>query len=133
MAEDFAICTEFIKFDKELGIALGFAIISKIDGEPYFDIQGDHVPEPALIQAATDFMRHSRVGKTMHQPAQTGDVIFAFPLTNDIAKSLEISTKRTGLLIGFKPTDLDTRDRLSKGEFTGFSIGGRYLINEEAA
>lgn len=131
MSRDFTVSTDFLKFDTSLGIALGFAIISKVDGEDYFDVQGDHIPEAAMLKAATDFMMNSRVGKTMHEGEQTGDVVFAFPLTTEIARSLEIATKRTGLLIGFKPSDPDTLEKLAKGEFTGFSIGGLRIHDEE--
>ena len=133
MSEEFTYAVEVLKFDKRLGLAIGFAIVCKESGEDYFDVQDDHAPESAMLEAAADFMMNSRVGKTMHAGEQTGDVVFAFPLTTEIAKSLEISTKRTGLLIGFRPTDMETLLKLMRGEFTGFSIGGRYLVNEEAA
>lgn len=123
--------TQFFKADPALGIAFGFAIVSKDGGEDYFDVQGDHIPENSMLTAAADFMLNSRVGKTMHDGDQTGDVVFAFPLTTDIAKSLGISTERTGLLIGFKPSDPATLDSLVKGEFTGFSIGGTRGEDEE--
>lgn len=131
MSKEFTVSTDFLKFDESLGIALGFAIICKLDGEDYFDVQKDHIPEASMLKAATDFMMNSRVGKTMHEGDKTGDVVFAFPLTTDIARSLDITTKRTGLLIGFKPSDKDTLDKLAKGEFTGFSIGGLRLEDEE--
>lgn len=133
MSDEFHVSTDFLKFDKNLGVALGFAVICKENGEDYFDVQGDHIPEASMLKAATDFMLNSRVGKTMHEGEQTGDVVFAFPLTTDIARSLEISTKRTGLLIGFKPSDEETRKKLEKGEFTGFSIGGLRLHDEEVS
>ena len=125
--------TQFFKTDKELGIAFGFAIVSKQDGVDYFDVQGDHIPEESMLKASADFMLNSRVGKTMHTGDQTGDVVFAFPLTTEIAKSLNIVTKQTGLLIGFKPSDPETLDKLNKGEFTGFSIGGNRGEDEEVS
>lgn len=131
MADEFTASTEIFKFDEGLGLAFGFAIISKADGEDYFDVQGDHIPEDAMLSAATDFMQNSRVGKTMHTGEQTGNVVFAFPLTTEIAKSLGIVTKQTGLLIGFKPTDPETLSKLRKGEFSGFSIGGMRVKDEE--
>ena len=44
---------EIKKVDEELGLVMGFAIICKIDGEPYFDTQGDHIPEDSMLKAAT--------------------------------------------------------------------------------
>jgi hypothetical protein len=40
-----------------------------------------------MLNAATDFMLHSRTAKEMHDGDAAGAVAFAFPLTMDIAKS----------------------------------------------
>lgn len=122
---------EVAKVDSELGLVFGYAIVSNIDGEPYFDSQGDHIPEDAMLKAATDFMMHSRVAKEMHDGEPVGSVVFAFPLTGEVAKSLGIECKKTGLLIAMKP-DADTLKKFKDGTYTGFSIGGAYVTNEEA-
>ncbi len=131
MTKSFTATTDVLKFDEDLGLAIGFAIISKIEGEDYVDVQGDHIPEDAMLKAATDFMLEARVGKTMHEGGKTGDIVFAFPLTTEIAKSLDIETKQTGLLIGFKPSDEETLQKLKDGELRGFSIGGKRIQDEE--
>lgn len=113
---------EVLKVDEELGLVFGFAIISKQDGEDYYDLQGDHIPEEAMLKAATDFMQHSRVAGEMHEKA-VGEIVFAFPLTTEIAKALDIETPQTGLLIGMKP-DEETLQKFKDGELKGFSIGG---------
>lgn len=120
-----------IKVDKQLGLVFGFAIVSKEDGADYFDVQEDHIPEGAMLEAATDFMLHSRVAKEMHRGGEKGTVVFAFPLTSDIAKALDIVTKRTGLLIAMKPT-ADVLGKFADGTYTGFSIGGRRITDEAA-
>lgn len=122
---------QLFKFDEKLGVAFGFAIVSKVDGERYFDVQGDHIPESSMIRASCDFMQHSRVGKTMHTGDKTGDIVFAFPLTSDIAKSLGITTSKTGLLVGFRPSDPETIEQMERGEFSGFSIGGERVDDQE--
>jgi hypothetical protein len=123
---EFEHATQVLKVDDQLGIVFGFAIVSKVDGEDYFDVQGDHIPEDAMLKAADDFMRHSRVAKEMHRGDQTGDVVFAFPLTTEIAKALDIQTKRTGLLIGMRPGETALA-KFRDGTYTGFSIGGSYM------
>jgi hypothetical protein len=123
--------TNIVKVDEALGLVFGFAIVSKEDGEDYFDVQGDHIPEDAMLKAATDFMQHSRTAKEMHQGDRAGEVVFAFPLTTDIAESLDITTKRTGLLIAMKPNDDEMLRKFRDGELTGFSIGGRRIKDEE--
>lgn len=120
-----------LKVDAELGLVFGFAIVCKQDGEPYFDLQDDHIPEDSMLKAATNFMEHSRAAKEMHAGDRVGDIVFAFPLTTDIAKSLQIETKMTGLLIAMKPSDPEVLRKFKDGELTGFSIGGRRIVDEE--
>lgn len=114
-----------VKVDESLGLVFGFAIVSNVDGEPYYDSQGDHIPEESMLKAATDFMSNSRVAKEMHAGTQMGTVVFAFPLTTDIAKSLGIETGKTGLLIAMQP-EASVLAKFKDGTYTGFSIGGSY-------
>lgn len=123
--------SQVLKVDSDLGLVFGFAIVSNEGGEPYYDVQGDHIPEDSMLKAATSFMERSRVAKEMHQGEQVGDVLFAFPLTSEIASSLDITTKRTGLLIAMKVRDEETLRKFRDGELTGFSIGGRRISDEE--
>lgn len=121
-----------VKVDETLGLVMGFAIICKVDGQDYYDVQEDHIPEASMLEAATDFMINSRAAKAMHRGEKVGQVVFAFPLTTDIAKAFGISSKSTGLMIAMKPDD-DMLAKFKSGDYTGFSIGGRRLLDEEAA
>lgn len=128
---------EVLKVSDELGLVFGFAIVCKQDGEEYFDIQGDHIPEESMLKASTDFMLNSRMAGHMHErdddgnPVPNGQVVFAFPLTTEVAKALEIETKKTGLLIAMKPDSEEILEKYRSGEYTGFSIGGSYVETEE--
>lgn len=123
---------EVTKVDAELGLVFGFAIVCKQDGEEYFDTQGDHIPEDAMLAAAADFMENSRVAKDMHAGDQIGGVTFAFPLTEDIAKAMGLGeVAKTGLMIAMKPDDEEVLNKFRLGEYTGFSIGGRRVEDEE--
>lgn len=127
----FEIRAKVCKVDASLGLVMGFAIICKEDGEDYFDLQGDHIPEDTMLKASMDFMQNSQIVKEMHQGEQTGSVVFAFPLTTDIAKAFGITTEKTGLMIAAKPDDPSTLAKFQSGELTGFSIGGYRLEDEE--
>lgn len=131
-AQKFESAVQIAKVDESLGLVFGFAIVSKVDGEPYHDVQGDYIPEDAMLKAGADFMANSRVAKEMHAGDKIGEVVFAFPLTEDIAKSLDITTKKTGLLIAMKPS-AEVLAKFRSGEFAGFSIGGRRIIDEDVA
>lgn len=124
-----------VKVNKKLGLVFGYAIVCKEVNaagvfEDHYDLQGDHIPEDSMLEASADFMLHSRAQKDMHQGEQCGDIVFAFPMTTELAKALDITVKRTGLIIAMKPHDKAILDKYEKGEYTGFSIGGQYIENE---
>ena len=120
-----------LKVDSELGLVFGFAIICKQDGEDYYDLQGDHIPEEAMIEAALDFAENSQVAKEMHGDEERGVTPFLFPMTTDVAKAFGLEDiSQTGLMIAIKPDD-DMLEKFKSGELTGFSIGGRRIQDEE--
>lgn len=127
---------QVLEVHKSLGLVVGFAIVSKVNGEDYYDFHGDHIPEDSMLKASIDFMKNSRVSGDMHKrdedgtPEVDGEVVFAFPLTSDIAKSLDIETSKTGLLVGIMPSR-DVLAKFDSGEYTGFSIGGRRIVDED--
>ncbi len=112
-----------LKVDEKLGLVFGFAIVCKQDGEDYFDLQHDHIPEDEMLKAAVEFMENSRAADEQHDEQQMGSVVFAMPLTSELAKSLEMETPRTGLLIAMKPS-AEVFEKFADGTLTGFSIGG---------
>lgn len=124
------------KVDEGLGIIFGFAMITKVGGEEHIDTQDDAVDEFGMIEAVADFMLTKRTGCVMHERTakgevvEGGDVIFAFPLTQEISKALDIETSRHGLLIGFRPSDPEDLQKAKRGEYTGFSIGGARIEDE---
>ena len=121
------IRVEIAKAHEELGMLFGFAIICNEGDEPYYDLQGDHIPEEAMLRAAVDFMVDWRYAYDSHVYG-IGTVIFAWPLTKDIAEAVGLETKKTGLLIGLKVDNTDVITRFREGIYTGFSIGG--VINQ---
>lgn len=124
--------SEILKVDEELGLVFGFAIICKIDGEDYYDLNVDrsgervpeHITEKAMLAGVTDFMQHSRVAREMHVGTEKGTIVHSFPLTTEIAAALEITTKRTGWLVAMKPDCPAMIDKFKAGKLRGFSIGG---------
>ena len=121
------------KVVENLGLVFGWAIISKIDGEPYYDLQNDHIPEDTVIKSATEFMLSGRTAKEMHVGEAKGVIVFAFPMITDIAEAFGITTKQTGLMIGMRPDSRDVLEKYRTGEYTGFSVGGLRLEDEEVA
>lgn len=120
-----------VQGDGDLGLVLGWAIICEEDGVPYFDTQDDHIPEASMLKAATDFAMNSRVLGDMHRSAEGGSVVHTWPMTKDIAEAFGITTKTTGLMIAVKPATSEMLEKFRSGEYTGFSIGGRRLVDED--
>jgi hypothetical protein len=121
----FTATTEVCKADEKLGLVFGYAMVCKIDGKPYFDTQGHHIPEDTMLKVLSRFMQSENiVAKEMHSGEQVGTYVFAFPMTSEIAKSLDIEVKQTGALVAMKPDNPATLAKFVSGEFTGFSIGG---------
>lgn len=128
-----AVC----KVNDELGLVFGYAIICKVGGEDFFDAQDDHIPEDAMLEAASDFMQKSRIAGDMHAKGedkkviQKGTVVFAWPMTTEIAAAMDISVEKTGLMIAIRPNDPDILAKFRDGTYTGFSIGGKRILDED--
>lgn len=131
--------TRIAKIDENLGLVFGWAIVCKIGGEDYYDLNVDrntgervpeHIPEDAMLKAASDFMSNSRAGNEMHAGPATGTYVFAFPLTTDISKAMGIDTHKTGLMVAYKPS-AEVLKKYVDGTYKGFSIEGSKLEIEE--
>lgn len=113
--------------DKGLGLVFGWGIVCKDEtGADYTDVQGNHIPEAAMVHATTDFMKSERMAGEMHSRMDAGTVVHSFPLTAEIAKAMGIETKKTGWMIAMAP-DPAMLAKFASGELTGFSIGGEHL------
>ncbi len=110
------------KVDDELGLVFLWAFTStNADGSDYYDLQGDSVTD--FVKAAADFMEGARAVDTMHDGKQSGSVVFAMPMTPEIAKAFGVDTKQSGLMVAIKPSP-DDLAKFKSGEFTGVSIAG---------
>lgn len=133
MADDKTLFAKVEKVDEELGLVMGFAIVCEDNGQPYFDVQGDHIPEGAMLKAALDFMQNSRTAKEMHQGGEAGSVVFAWPMTKAVAKAFNVTTPRTGLMIAMRPGSEAMLSKFRSGEYGGFSIGGVRVRDEDVS
>jgi hypothetical protein len=58
-------------------------------------------------------------------------IVHSFPLTTDIAKALEITTRKTGWLVAMKP-NAGVLAKFASKEYKGFSIGGSGEFEKDA-
>ena len=119
-----------MKVDDELGVVFGWAIVCTKDGEPYYDLHNDHIPEDAMVKAVDDFMSRSQKAKEMHQGGVMGRTTL-FPVTTELAKSFGFDSNMTGALVMWKPDNKEVCKKFKDGTYTGFSIGGGYIENED--
>ena len=120
---------KFVKADSvdaKLGLVIGWAMVCKRDGEDYWDVQDNNIPETFMLKALVDFAENSRMAKEMHTGDAAGEYIFMFPMTTDILKALGMTSKQTGALIGYIPPP-EVLAKFVDGTYTGFSIGGRHI------
>jgi hypothetical protein len=125
LTKNFEAYGEVTKIDSEQRIVYGFASVVSKNGEMIVDRQGDVITAEEMEKAATNFMLGARNGLTMHKGEPTTTIVHSLPLTKQVMDAFGITSDKEGWLIAVKVHDDDTWDRMKKGEFTGFSIGGR--------
>lgn len=129
---EFTIASGVAKVDDSLGLVFGYAMVCKIDGKDHYDLQGHHIPEDTMLRVLTKFVENGAVAKEMHTGEAIGKYLYVFPMTTDVAKSLDIQVKQTGALVAMKPDSESTLQKFRDGTFTGFSIGGIKPVFEDA-
>ena len=114
-----------VKFVKQAGnVLIGWAVVSKQDGENLVDRQSDHIPEAALYDAVLKYSKGERKVLKQHNGEPVGKVIFSMPLTSDVQKALGIQSSLTGWAVGVEASP-SVIAKFDSGDLTGFSIGGR--------
>lgn len=140
---------DVLSVDEGHGIVVGYAIVTKVRDDAgvlqdYFDLnvdvdgihKGEAVPEnitdEAVLEAYIDVRKAAQPlpGNDMHAGPDTGVYYDLFPMTEEIAKSLDIVVKRTGMLCVYKP-EPDVLAKFKDGTYTGFSIEGARVQYEE--
>ncbi len=114
-----------VKMDDDQRIVWGWASVATENGDPVFDVHGDHIPMSELTKASVEFMEDVRIGKTLHQGQKVSSVIGCLPLSAELAKALGIESNREGLIMGFRVHDDETWKLIKSGELPALSIGGR--------
>lgn len=119
----FSAQAKVAKVDEGLGLVFCWAFTStNPDGTDYHDLQGDAI-DADFVKAAADFMRSGGATDEMHDGKRTGQVVFAMPMTPEIAKAYGVETKTTGLMVALAPPP-DVLAKFKSGDYTGVSIAG---------
>lgn len=131
------VTVRVIKTEGNQPLVYGWGSISKIRDEfgdlvDYWDSDNEQFPEDVTEKAWRDFMKNSRHMDVMHNEAVMGRVVYAMPMTEDIAKAFGIvdALDRTGVMVGVEILDEETLGKYRSGEYTGFSIGGSAVYED---
>jgi hypothetical protein len=129
----------FSKFDSDKHLAFGWASVSKVNGLPVVDKQGDYIDPDDLESAAYEYVLKSRVGGSMHQrdendrPVKVADIVESMVFTDDkVAKMGLPDNFNRGWWVGMKVHDEDTWSEVRKGGRTGFSIHGKGIRKDQS-
>jgi hypothetical protein len=135
--ETFRCAGKIEKVDDGLGLVFGWLMICKQRDDAgalqeYVDLHGNAIAEDGMVEALADFMINSRTTKAMHRGQPRGEAVFAFPMTEEIAKVYGFENPpMTGALFAARP-DPESLQKFRDGTYTGFSIGGVHLEPPEA-
>ena len=124
----FTISGTFEKVDSEQRIAYGYGIVAKVNGDTVEDSQKDQIVDfESMEKASLNYALSDRAGKLMHKGDAAYSVPFILPMTKTIAKSLGMTIKKEGVIIGmhFPRTPEGDKGWEMAKDGGGFSVGGR--------
>ena len=121
---------EFTCINKQSKVAYGWAYVSTKKGELQEDHSGDSWKIEEVVKTAHDFVCECRVGGESHIYKGGAELVESIVLSNDIQKMLGIDLEMEGWLVGFRITDETLLEKVEKGDYAMFSIGG-FGIKEE--
>ena len=128
---------QITKVDKENRMVFGFFNVNKIGNELVEDLQKDTIETEELEKAAYDFVLNARIAGDSHLRKGVGNLVESMVFTVEkqlaILKTLEqIGVKDAqfdlgieGWWGGFQITDETVLEKIDKGDYPMFSVGGK--------
>ena len=124
-----AECT-VTEVNESLGIVFGWGMVTDINNQPYYDLDNQHIPSDLMVKATSSFMETARISNDSHTPMDIGMVVHSFPLSNEIAKSMGVTSNINGWMVGVKP-EPQILAKFVSGELKGFSIEGSGELKDD--
>jgi len=123
------------KVDEERRMVFGFFNINKIGDDLVEDLQQDFIETDTLEKAVYDYVLNARDAGEVHVNIGVGTLVESFMITKEkqdvIVKTLEamgipavMDLGVEGWFGGFYISDDDVWDKVKKGDYPMFSIGG---------
>lgn len=115
--------TPVLKVDEDRRMVYGWASVISKSGAPIIDRQDDVLSSDDLREAVHDFMKHRTAGD-MHRTLGIGEVVESFVFDAAVQKSLGIDLGMEGWYVGVHVPNDEVWEKVKKGEYKAFSIGG---------
>lgn len=122
---DVSFAFEFQKSDAAGRFVRGWASVVSVDGQPVVDHQGDRISIDEVRKAAHQFITDARVAKAMHSGSQVGEVVESVIIDDEFAKAVGMTDTKRGWWIGMAIHDDGVAEKVRKGDYRAFSIGGK--------
>jgi hypothetical protein len=122
---------ELTNVDKVQKVAYGWAYVSTKKGVIQTDHSGDTWDITEVEKTAHDFVCECRVGGESHIYKGGAELVESLVFSETIQKMLGIDLGMEGWLVGFRITDEELLEKVEKGDYAMFSIGGSGIREEE--
>ena len=125
------------KIDMENRMVFGFFNVNKIGDDLVQDLQLDVIDTVELEKAAYGFVLNARVAGDSHIRKGVGDLVESMMFTYEKQDAIVETLKKMGVKEpvfdlgiegwwgGFQITDEEVMEKIEKGEYPMFSIGGK--------
>jgi len=119
------------KVDKARRCAYGWGYVYKENGEEVIDHSEQSInDEEMLVKAVHDFVSECRVGGETHIKKGVAELVESIVFTETLQKALGIDLGKCGWFVGFRILDDDVLEKIEKGDYQMFSIGGTGILEE---
>ena len=115
---------EIKKIDEDERLVFGWFSVVEQNGELIKDSQGDFIEPDQLEKAAYDFVLDARIAGEGHVRKGVGQLVESIVFTKEKQEVLGIDVGCIGWWGGFHIDDDNVWDKIKKGEYPMFSIGG---------
>jgi len=133
-AGDFEIFIPISKLDDEQQIVFGWGSVTKIDGQPVIDIQGDIIEDIELEKAVYEFMSAPKHDEMHERIVPDSVIVESFVVTDEkLQKMFGAEAPEGGFRgwwIGIHIADPEVYAKHKDGTYKGFSITGTALRKE---
>lgn len=129
-----------LKVDVERRLVYGWAALTRWNGAPYFDSEGDWIDADSLQDAVVKFMKGDRTAGVLHardssgRPVRVGRVVEALVVDDEKLRAMfgdvELPDSPRGLFVGVQVENDEVWRQIKNGLLQGFSISGTGVREE---